>query len=54
MQDELDKQLQAGLLSAGSESKVGVLLCGHKEMCDTVTELLIAKGVSKDRILSNY
>lgn len=35
-------------------TKVGVLLCGQKEMCEAVTGILTAKGVATDLILKNF
>lgn len=35
-----------------SPSKVGVLLCGQKDMCNTITELAKAKGV--EQIMLNF
>lgn len=54
VQAALEAQLKAGLIPAGSEARVGVLLCGHKDMCNTVTTLLTEHGVSKDKILLNF
>jgi NAD(P)H-flavin reductase len=35
-------------------AQTGALLCGHKAMAQDVTELLLADGVSKDKILLNF
>ena len=53
VQTALQDELKNGLVK-GSESRVGVLLCGHKDMCNSVTALLEGAGVSKDRILLNF
>ncbi len=34
--------------------KVGVVLCGHKDMCTAITEHLTAQGVDKEHILLNF
>nr|ACG30504.1 hypothetical protein [Zea mays] len=33
---------------------VGVILCGHKQMSEEITRVLVADGLSKDRILTNF
>ena len=53
VQSALEEELRAGLIK-GAESKVGVLLCGQKDMCTEITALLTEAGVSKDRILLNF
>ena len=53
VQTVLEEELKAGLIK-GAESKVGVLLCGQKDMCTAVSALLTEAGVSKDRILLNF
>lgn len=35
-------------------SSVGVILCGHKEMCQSIASQMEAVGVSKERILLNF
>lgn len=35
-------------------SSVGAVLCGHKDMCVSVTEYLKSKGVDPSRILLNF
>lgn len=35
-------------------SQTGAVLCGHKQMALDVTDLLVADGVSKDKILLNF
>lgn len=34
--------------------KTGVILCGQREMCETVTQFVKDCGVSEDRILLNF
>lgn len=53
VQSALEEELRADLIK-GAESKVGVLLCGQKDMCNAITALLTEAGVSKDRILLNF
>jgi len=38
----------------GNAGGVGVLLCGQKDMCTAVKELLAAEGVSAESILTNF
>ncbi|GAX75109.1 hypothetical protein CEUSTIGMA_g2553.t1 [Chlamydomonas eustigma] len=54
VQDALVRDIKAGILNLGPEAKVGVLLCGQKEMCNAVTDTLVEAGVNKDRILMNF
>ncbi|XP_066313691.1 fruit protein pKIWI502-like isoform X2 [Miscanthus floridulus] len=35
-------------------SSVGAILCGHKQMTEEITRVLVAYGLSKDRILTNF
>ncbi|ONK66348.1 uncharacterized protein A4U43_C06F6800 [Asparagus officinalis] len=35
-------------------SSTGAVLCGHKQMTEEVTSVLIADGVSTDKILKNF
>ncbi|KAK9105813.1 hypothetical protein Scep_022657 [Stephania cephalantha] len=35
-------------------SSTGVLLCGQKQMAEEVTSILVADGVSKEKILKNF
>ncbi|XP_072959631.1 fruit protein pKIWI502 [Typha angustifolia] len=35
-------------------SSTGAVLCGHKQMTEDVTSVLVADGVSKDKILKNF
>ncbi|KAG2587295.1 fruit protein pKIWI502-like isoform X2 [Panicum virgatum] len=35
-------------------SSVGAILCGHKQMTEEITRILVADGLSKDRILTNF
>ncbi|KAG0461552.1 hypothetical protein HPP92_021849 [Vanilla planifolia] len=35
-------------------SSTGAVLCGHKAMTEEVTSLLVADGVSRDKILKNF
>jgi len=35
-------------------SSVGAILCGHKQMTEEITRVLVADGLSKDRILTNF
>lgn len=32
----------------------GVLLCGQKEMCNAIKELVAAEGVEADKVLLNF
>lgn len=41
-------------LSAAEKSGVGVVLCGHKEMCNAVKEIVAAQGVDADKVLLNF
>ena len=55
----LSKQFQGfSLLSQENEvqdsSKVAVLLCGHKEMAQSITAQMLELGVDKERILMNF
>lgn len=54
VQTALEAALKSGLIPAGSEGRVGVLLCGHKDMCTAVSTVLTELGVSKDNILLNF
>jgi hypothetical protein len=33
---------------------VGVVLCGHKDMCNAVKELVAAEGVDAGKVLLNF
>jgi hypothetical protein len=35
-------------------SSMGAILCGHKQMSEEITRALVADGVPKDRILTNF
>ncbi|XP_020100509.1 fruit protein pKIWI502 [Ananas comosus] len=35
-------------------SSTGAVLCGHKQMTEEITSVLVADGVPKDRILKNF
>ncbi|KAG8053618.1 hypothetical protein GUJ93_ZPchr0001g29768 [Zizania palustris] len=35
-------------------SSMGAILCGHKQMSEEITRALVADGMSKDRILTNF
>ncbi|KAH7658559.1 Oxidoreductase FAD/NAD(P)-binding protein [Dioscorea alata] len=35
-------------------SSTGAVLCGHKQMAEDVTSVLVADGVSKEKILKNF
>ncbi len=35
-------------------SGVAAVLCGHKGMCEAITEVLTSKGVPKESILLNF
>ncbi|TVU22194.1 hypothetical protein EJB05_31876, partial [Eragrostis curvula] len=35
-------------------SSMGVILCGHKQMTEEITRVLVADGLSKDKILTNF
>ncbi|WVZ72025.1 hypothetical protein U9M48_020545 [Paspalum notatum var. saurae] len=35
-------------------SSVGAILCGHKQMTEEITRVLVADGLSKERILTNF
>uniref|UniRef100_A0A1D1YE85 Fruit protein pKIWI502 n=1 Tax=Anthurium amnicola TaxID=1678845 RepID=A0A1D1YE85_9ARAE len=37
-----------------NSSSTGAVLCGHKQMMEDVTSVLVADGVSKDKILKNF
>jgi ferredoxin-NADP reductase len=39
---------------AGGAGSVGAVLCGQKEMCNAVKELLAAEGVAPERVLLNF
>lgn len=32
----------------------GVVLCGQKEMCEAITEIMTGSGVDKDKIILNF
>lgn len=38
----------------GNSNGVGVVLCGHKDMCNAVKELMAAHGVDADKVLLNF
>ncbi|KAK3163730.1 hypothetical protein QOZ80_1AG0007550 [Eleusine coracana subsp. coracana] len=35
-------------------SSMGAILCGHKQMTEEITRVLVADGLSKDKILTNF
>lgn len=35
-------------------SSTGAILCGHKQMTEEITRALVADGMSKDKILTNF
>jgi len=35
-------------------AKTGVVLCGQKQMCEQITQILVERGVSTDNILTNF
>ncbi|KAL6626615.1 hypothetical protein ACP70R_030341 [Stipagrostis hirtigluma subsp. patula] len=35
-------------------SSTGAILCGHKQMTEEITRVLVADGMSKDKILTNF
>ncbi len=41
-------------LDTSSSDGVGVVLCGHKEMCNAVKEIVGAAGVQPDKVLLNF
>jgi hypothetical protein len=45
---------QPGLGSADKGKGVGVVLCGHKDMCNAVKEIVAAEGVEADKVLLNF
>lgn len=49
VQDAFDKENMLG-----NPSGVGVILCGQKEMCQAVTEMMEGAGVESSRILLNF
>ena len=55
VQSVVAAELESGSLLDGVDpSKVSVLLCGHKDMCASVTEKMMEKGVAKESILLNF
>jgi NAD(P)H-flavin reductase len=38
----------------GEKAGVGVVLCGHKDMCNAVKEFVAAEGVDADKVLLNF
>lgn len=55
VQTVLKEEADAGrLVSGGSASSVGVLLCGHKDMCTSATAILTEAGVEASSILMNF
>lgn len=55
VQNVVASELDRGSLLEGVQpSKIAALLCGHKDLCSSVTEKLIEKGVSKEAILLNF
>lgn len=44
---------QPGLGSA-DKAGVGVVLCGHKDMCTAIKEIVAAEGVDADKVLLNF
>jgi NAD(P)H-flavin reductase len=51
VQDVAARQLEEG---GADWAGVAAVLCGRKEMCGAVTELLTGKGVPKENILLNF
>jgi len=41
-------------LSGADKSGVGVVLCGHKDMCNAIKEIVAAEGVGADKVLLNF
>lgn len=41
-------------LDRSDKSGVGVVLCGHKDMCNAVKELVSAQGVDAEKVLLNF
>jgi hypothetical protein len=46
-------QAQPGLDGA-DKAGVGVVLCGHKDMCNAVKDIVAASGVDADKVLLNF
>lgn len=51
IQDVFEKE---NLLNPELASKTGIILCGQKEMCISITEIAKASGVDPDKILLNF
>lgn len=41
-------------LGAADKAGVGVVLCGHKDMCNAVKEIVAAEGVDAEKVLLNF
>lgn len=41
-------------LEAADKSGVGVVLCGHKDMCNAVKEIVAEEGVDAGKVLLNF
>ena len=55
VQSVVATSLDSGSLFDGvAPNKVAALLCGHKDLCSSVTEKLVEKGVAKESILMNF
>eukprot|EP00879_Flechtneria_rotunda_P016250 GHRR01017001.1.p3 GENE.GHRR01017001.1~~GHRR01017001.1.p3 ORF type:complete len:124 (-),score=40.00 GHRR01017001.1:467-838(-) len=51
VQDVFAEDMQ---LDSAERSGVGVLLCGHKDMCNAVKEIVAAQGVDAEKVLLNF
>jgi len=54
VQSVLAQEVESGHFAGDHASKIGVLLCGQKDMCGAVTTILTEKGVDKEKILLNF
>jgi ferredoxin-NADP reductase len=44
----------AKALEGVDKAGVGAVLCGHKDMCNAVKDMLTAEGVDADKVLLNF
>jgi NAD(P)H-flavin reductase len=41
-------------LDGADKAGVGVVLCGHKDMCNAIKDLVAAEGVDAEKVLLNF
>jgi hypothetical protein len=50
--DAQDVFARDGALADGAST--GAVLCGQKQMCEQITQILVERGVAKENILLNF